>query len=338
MLRTRREKAQGTRNSFVIRRSSSDLPEMHLKCIGCFHCISVSSCVMSTCAETLQFVWSLAVAVPFLAQVCQRKRHKLTLRFSHGKVLTNDMYLTSVTGVLKLTRSIKALFPKWEEHPWQLEGTIGNRIAATLRGATKMLDDEMGEDPLEDVEEDVVPQTPTPDFVPLQLRGGMRPPPPSAVVSDADGSRPEGSVQELLSVEHQAQGPERAEESPSLGFSGPMTPMEMLIPAAEHVNMDVEESAEPSAKRQKLSVMRTGDEDLCHMDIDNDEYLQDGGAQFSEFANDFATVDGEMSDFEEPQQAEMSEDGLRQPFSQSEPELAGERLQAIDDFADSVEI
>ena len=61
------KKAQGNRNSFVIRRSFSDLPEMHLKCIGCFHCISVSSCVMSTCAETLQFVQSLAVAVPFLS-------------------------------------------------------------------------------------------------------------------------------------------------------------------------------------------------------------------------------------------------------------------------------
>ena len=84
-----------------------------------------------------------------------------------GKVLTNDMYLTSVAGVLKLTRSIKALFPKWDEYmeeyrqvlvfPWQLEGTIGNKISPTLRGATGIgavavpaLDDEMGEDPLDD--------------------------------------------------------------------------------------------------------------------------------------------------------------------------------------------
>ena len=59
-----------------------------------------------------------------------------------GKVLTNDMYLVSVSGVLKLTRSLKSIFPKWEEHmdeyryvlvfPWQLEGTIGNRIVPTL--------------------------------------------------------------------------------------------------------------------------------------------------------------------------------------------------------------
>ena len=81
-----------------------------------------------------------------------------------GKVLTNDMYLVSVSGVLKLTRSLKSIFPKWEDHmdeyrqvlvfPWQLEGTIGNRIVPTLRGAVPAggvavppLDDEMGEDP-----------------------------------------------------------------------------------------------------------------------------------------------------------------------------------------------
>ena len=117
-----------------------------------------------------------------------------------------------------------------------------------------------------------------------------------------------------------------------------MTPVEMLTPAAAHTNMDVDESAEPSAKRQKYSVMRVGDEVLCHMDIDNDEYMQDGVAQFSEYANDFALSDIEMNDFEEPHKTEMSEDDLWQPFSQSEPELDGDRLQKIDDFADSVEI
>ena len=187
-----------------------------------------------------------------------------------------------------------------------------------------------------------MPQTPIPDFVPLQSRGGMRPPPPSAVVSDADGARPEGPVQELRSDMHQSEEPERTEEAglpvPSLGLPGPVTPVEMLTPAAAHTNMDVDESAEPSAKRQKFSVMRVGDEVLCHMDIDNDEYMQDGVAQISQYANDFALSDIEMNDFEEPHKTEMSEDDLWQPFSQSEPELDGDRLQKIDDFADSVEI
>ena len=109
----------------------------------------------------------------------------------------------------------------------------------------------------------------------------------------------------------------------------PATPVEMLTPAVEAVGMEVE-STEPSAKRQKLSVMRVGNEELFHMDVDNDEYLQD--AQFSDFAME-ASADVEMSDFEEPQQNEMSEDDSWQPFSQFEPELSPDRLQSIDDFA-----
>ena len=107
--------------------------------------------------------------------------------------------------------------------------SLGNRIAPTF-GATGMssvaipaLDNETGEDPLEEAEEEFVPQTPILIFVPLQ---------PARVG----------------------------------------TPMELLIPAHKHTSMDVEES--------KLSVMRVGDEGLCHTDIDKDEYLQDGGAQF----------------------------------------------------------
>ena len=245
-----------------------------------------------------------------------------------GKVLTNDMDLTSVAGTLKLTRSIKAIFPKWEDHmedyrqvlvfPWQLEGTIGNRIVPTLRGSTATggiavppLDDEMGEEPLDDVEEETVPPTPIPDFVPLQPAVGMRPPPASAVVSDPDGARPVESVAATPNVELHAQVPEATEEAghpaPSLGLPGPATPLEMLRPAVETVGMEVEDTTEPSAKRQKLSVMRVGDEELFHMDVDNDEYLAD--AQFSEFAME-ATVDVEMSDLQEPQQNEMSEDDL----------------------------
>ena len=245
-----------------------------------------------------------------------------------GKVLTNEMDLTSVAGTLKSTRSIKAIFPKWEDHmedyrqvlvfPWQLEGTIGNRIVPTLRGSTATggiavppLDDEMGEEPLDDVEEETVPPTPIPDFVPLQPTVGMRPPPASAVVSDPDGARPVESVAATPNVELHAQVPEATEEAghpaPSLGLPGPATPLEMLRPAVETVGMEVEDTTEPSAKRQKLSVMRVGDEELFHMDVDNDEYLAD--AQFSEFAME-ATVDVEMSDLQEPQQNEMSEDDL----------------------------
>ena len=32
------------------------------------------------------------------------------------KTLSNDMYLTAVGGVLRLSRSIKMLYPNWSEH------------------------------------------------------------------------------------------------------------------------------------------------------------------------------------------------------------------------------
>ena len=175
--------------------------------------------------------------------------------------------------------------------------------------------------------------------MPLQPAVGMRPPPASAVVSDPKGGRPTESVAAIPNVELHAQVPEATEEAghpaPSLGLPGPATPLEMLRPAVETVGMEAEGTTEPSAKRQKLSVLRVGDEELYHMDVDNDEYLAD--AQFSEFAME-ATVDVEMSDLQEPQQNEMSEDDLWQPFSQFEPELSSEELQRVDDFADTVEI
>ena len=80
-----------------------------------------------------------------------------------------------------------------------------------------------------------------------------------------------------------------------------------------------------------------GDEVLCHMDIDNDEYFHDsGGDSFQTSLNE--SVDVEMHDFEEPHQSEITEDDLWQPFTQFEPELSAEALQRIDEFADKVEI
>ena len=198
-----------------------------------------------------------------------------------GKVLTNDMYLTSVAGTVKLTRSIKALFPAWQEHmeeyrqvtvfPWQLEGTLGNRIVPTLRNSSSggvaihALDDEMGEDPPDDADEPV-PSTPIPDLIPVQPAVGMRPPPPTAVVSDPDGARPVAAAGGANETSNETPTPEGTEQAglpaPSLGPPGPMTPLGMLAPAAMPSDMEVEEPAEPSAKRQKFSALRVGDETL----------------------------------------------------------------------------
>ena len=159
-----------------------------------------------------------------------------------GKVLTNDMYLASVSGTLKLTRSIKALFPTWQDHmdeyrqvavfPWQLEGTLGNRIVPTLRDAFSggvaipAIDDEMGEGPPDEADESV-PATPVPDLIPVQSAQpavGMRPPPPSAVVSDPDGARPVAAANvggETMQVPPQPEGIEQAGPPvPSLGAVG----------------------------------------------------------------------------------------------------------------------
>jgi hypothetical protein len=86
----------------------------------------------------------------------------------------------------------------------------------------------------------------------------MRPPPASAVVSDPDGARPVESVARTPNVELHVQVPEATEEAghPAPSLPGPATPLEMLRPAVETVGMEVEDTTEPSAKRQKLSVIR----------------------------------------------------------------------------------
>ena len=273
-----------------------------------------------------------------------------------GKVLTNDMYLTSVAGTVKLTRSIKALFPAWQEHmeeyrqvtvfPWQLEGTLGNRIVLTLRSSSSggvaihALDDEMGEDPPDDADEPV-PATPIPDLIPVQPAVGMRPPPPTAVVSDPDGGRPVAAAGGANETSNETPTPEGTEQAglpaPSLGPPGPMTPLGMLAPAAMPSDMDVEEPTEPSAKRQKFSALRVGDETLFHMDVETGEYMEELGDSAVDFSCELDASD-EMFDLEETTTHELTEDDLWQPFSQFEPELPSERLQVIDDFADKVEI
>ena len=125
--------------------------------------------------------------------------------------------------------------------------------------------------------------------------------------------------------------------APSLGPPGPMTPLGMLAPAAMPSEMEVEEAVEPSAKRQKFSALRVGDETLFHMDVETGEYMEELGDSAVEFSCELDASD-EMVDLEETTAHELTEDDLWQPFSQFEPELPSERLQVIDDFADKVEI
>ena len=274
-----------------------------------------------------------------------------------GKTLSNDMYLTAVGGVLKLTRSMKALFPNWSEHiieyrqiltfPWELESTIGNRIVPTLRGqgveaiAVPPIDDEMAEDPpdeplLPSVVAELVPLTPQP--VPPVTR---RPPPATAVVSDPNGAGFETSddVQPHISEQQQfaqAQGAEQAGlPVPSLEPPGPTTPGLEDVPVGEAAETDMEEAFEPDAKRPRLSVMRIGDETLCHMDVNSSEYMSELGD--AKFPDEFfmSTTNDDTTD---AMQTELTEDDLWQPFSALEPSLTAEELKPIDEFADKIEI
>ena len=96
-----------------------------------------------------------------------------------------------------------------------------------------------------------------------------------------------------------------------------------------------DEVAEPAPKRPRMTVMRVGDETLCHMDLEPmelcDEVKDEECAEYDEFWND---------DFQD----EMMEDatsmpsGVWQPYSEAQPEIHGEQLAVIDIEADKVEI
>ena len=84
------------------------------------------------------------------------------------------MFLVHCEGNVRLTRSVKSTYKDWSEHmglyrtlvvqPWQIEGTLGNRIdpigGSVVPGAVPALDDEAGLDP-PDPKGEAVPETPS---------------------------------------------------------------------------------------------------------------------------------------------------------------------------------
>ena len=142
-----------------------------------------------------------------------------------GKSVTNDMFLVHCEGNVRLTRSVKSIYKDWSEHmglyrtlvvqPWQIEGTLGNRIdpigASAVPEAVLALDDEAGMDP-PDPEREAVPETP--DLVPTSVfQKTMKPPPLFAAVagpvtpvmseSHAGSSQAERKSEALVQVMHQ---------------------------------------------------------------------------------------------------------------------------------------
>ena len=99
---------------------------------------------------------------PIMVYVGDSNKHKGDPKWRHGiflgKSLSNDMYIASVSGNLRLTRSIKDIFPNWKDHmeeyrqvvafPWQAEASFGNviepdgaraRARARARGGSLMM-------------------------------------------------------------------------------------------------------------------------------------------------------------------------------------------------------
>eukprot|EP00435_Cladocopium_sp_Y103_P033238 s948_g8.t1 len=270
------------------------------------------------------------------------------------KTLSNDMYLTAVGGTIRLTRSLKMLYPNWSEQmetyrqvltfPWQLEGAVGSRTFPVIRGEYGIalsipgIDDEAAEEP----DDEALPPMVIADFVPVTpIARHVTPPPANAVVS-APATVPATPIVEQQEAAEQVAvqnlGVEQAGmPNPSLQPPGPMTPgmdTDMNVEAVD----DTIETNEPEAKRQRLSTMRVGAETYFHVDEDPMDQFQQLGDEFSFSAE---LDDENMHDVwndDDDHGREMTEDDLWQPFSALEPVLSEEQLQKIDDYADSVEI
>ena len=247
------------------------------------------------------------------------------------KSVTNDMFLVHCDGNVRLTRSVKSIYKDWSEHmglyrslvvqPWQIEGTLGNKIDPTggIRStpeAVVPIDDEVGDDVESDKEEQV-----SVELIPVPR--GMKPPPRFAAVAAAV-TPPAESV-----VSH----PDRPAEGAST------EDMEMLESQAEGRSGDVEaaddEVAEPASKRPRMTVMRVGDETLCHMDADPMELCADvPGEDYDEYNNFW-------NDYEHHDMIDDVISGsscVWQPYSEAEPDISGDQLAAIDVEADKIEI
>ena len=301
-----------------------------------------------------------AYGCPVMVFVGDTVKQKGDARWQRGIFLTktwsNDMYLVAVGGTLRVSRSIKMLFPDWSEHmdefrqvltfPWQLEGNLGNRTFPIVRGeqpfATMIpgIDDEAADKP----DDEVIPPPVIEELVPIPetIRRNM-PPPPSAVVSapasvlpavpnvaQGDANNTGDAAMAPVPTIEQAGPP-----VPSLGVPGPVTPG-MEVEVTETI--DAGEALEPDAKRPRLSTMRVGAETLAHMDVDADEYFQ----QLEELTteNPKELIDESVhADWDyDNSMREMSENDLWQPFSSLEPMLDAATMERIDLYADQVEV
>ena len=285
---------------------------------------------------------------PLMCYVADTTKRKGDARWRQGvflgKSVTNDMYLVHCEGNVRLTRSVKSIYKDWSDHmglyrtlvvhPWQIEGTLGNRIdpvsSNVVPDAIPALDDEAGPDPPE-AEGEVAPETPALIPTPLVQRG-MKPPPMFAAVA--------GPVTPVVSQPHAGIQAERV----------PTTVVEQDAPmdgsgSVEMQQQQQDESIEPSAKRQKLTMRRIGGEELYHMD--SEPYDSFDGLEMDEFYSYDSLYNIDSSDeFEEDMHGDATmematgpnEASVWQPYRGSEPEISHDVLALIDKQADKIEI
>ena len=236
------------------------------------------------------------------------------------------MEVVHCEGNVRLTESVKSIYNDWSEHlglyrslvvqPWQLEGTLGNRIdpsggIKSTPEAVVPIDHEVGDDADSEVEE-VVPV----ELIPIPT--GMKPPPMfAAIAAEVDVSTSEDS----------APLPGRVQQD-QVGVSD--------VAMAGESTTNEEGTLEPSSKRQKLTVMRVGDETLYHVDLEPHELYEEvtGNESTDVFWNDdFWNDEIEYDEIIHPELSSAS----WQPYSEAQPDIQGEELAAIDFEADKIE-
>ena len=263
-----------------------------------------------------------------------------------GKSVTNDMFLVHCDANVRLTRSVKSIYKDWSEHmglyrtlvvqPWQIEGTLGNRIdpisSNVAPEAVPALDDEAGTDP-PDPDRVAVPETS--DLVPMAgFQKAMKTPPLFASVA--------GPVTPVVASSHAGSQAEREPEA-MVQDSVPMDESGNTRDAEQHSS----EVDEPAAKRQKLTTRRIGGDELFHMDsepYENFDGLDMGDVD--EHYYDILYNDDNSNDLEDDVQYDAStmmpsssnEVSVWQPYRGSEPEISQDVLVMIDEKADKIEI
>ena len=291
---------------------------------------------------------------PAMCFVADTTKRKGDARWKQGifltKAVTNDMFLVHCEGNVRLTRSVKAIYKEWSEHmglyrtlvvqPWHIDGTIGNRldpagVQGSMEGAPA-LHDEPGEDPPDVEAEDFVgvPVALTPN---ASLQSRMKPPPDTAAVA--------GPVTPILVPVESAKPTttmtsEVAEEDVSMA-----APALRGAPAAVTPFSEEGEEGEPTAKRQKLSTRRVGNEELVHMDVELHEHLN-GHADDDIFYNwlgDNDEISGSDDDdfsgiLQDETNSGLGAEAVWRPYSEMQPELDADELHLVDVEADKIEI